>query len=83
MLTKPVDAQIFFINRYFDILVKIAMICGKNISETPEVPKLINQLYITISDDMESLDTSDEYIHIRDELKELQTPEMIKSYFKR
>jgi len=80
---KLIEGQIFFINKYFDLLEKVAVICEKNISEIPELIKLINQLFNTIKDDMESLCTSDEYIQIEDELKELHTPERIKSLFKR
>ncbi len=80
---KLIESHIFFIDKYFDILKKVMMICEENASEIPEVSKLINQLFKTATDDMESLHASDEFIQIQDELKELHTPERIKAYFKR
>lgn len=80
---KLIESQIFFINKYFDMLKKVMMICEENASEIPEVSKLINQLFKTATDDVESLHASDEFIQIQDELKELHTPEKIKAYFKR
>jgi len=78
-----IEGQIFFINKYFDMLKKLMMICEKNISEIPEVTKLINQLNKTVTDDMESLHTSDEFIQIQDEFKKMHMPERLKAYFKR
>ena len=80
---KLIESQIFFVDKYFDMLQKVMMICEKNVSEIPEVTKVINQLSKAVTDDMESLDTSDEFIQIQSELKESHTPERIKAYFKR
>jgi hypothetical protein len=82
-LVKPTEAQIFFINKYLDIINKVVIICEKNISEIPEVTKLINQLFNTLTDDMESINTSKEYSQIEGELKELRAPEIFKSLLKR
>ena len=80
---KLIESQIFFINKYFDMLNKVMMMCEKHVSGIPEVTKLINQLNKTVSEDIESLDTSEEFIRIQDELKKMHTPERIKAYFKR
>jgi len=81
-IVKPVEAHIFFINKYFDLLEKIAGICEQNISETPELTNLINQIFMALNDDMESLRMSNEYSEIENELEELRRPEKIKSLFK-
>ena len=59
------------------------VICENYVSEMPEVINLINQIEKTLSDDMESLQTSEEYAQIQRESKELHTPEKIKALFKR
>ena len=48
-----------------------------------ETDNLINQIEKTLSDDMESLQTTEEYSKIQNEFKELCTPEKIKALFKR
>ena len=78
-----IESQIFFINKYFDILNKIMLICENNVSEIPEVIQLINQLSKTVTDDMELAFSTDEFIQMQNELKELHAPERIKAYFKR
>ena len=77
------EAQIFFINKYFDILTKILVICENNASEKPDVINLLNYIVKTISDDAELIQTSKEYIKLRCEFKELQTPEKIKALLKK
>jgi len=77
------ESQIFLINKYFDILKKVMVICENYVSEMPEVINLINQIEKTLSDDMESLQTSEEYAQIQSEFKELHTPEKIEALFKR
>jgi len=78
-----IESQIFFINRYFDVLKKVMLVCERNALRIPEASKLINQLNAIITEDMESLNNTKEYIKIQNKLKELHTPERIKSYFKR
>ena len=80
---KLIESQMFFIDRYCDVIVKLMMVCEHNISEIPEVIQLINQLTKTLSDDQEFLYTSDEFIQIQGELKRLHTPEMLKTYFEK
>jgi hypothetical protein len=81
ILVRLTESPIVFINRYFDILKKVMLICEEHFSEIPEVTKLINQINKTVSDDIESLLTSDEFAQIQTELKELNTPEKIKALF--
>lgn len=78
-----IESQIFFINRYFDILKKVILVCERNALRITEASKLINQLDATITEDMESLNNSEEYIMVQNRLIELHTPERIKSFFKR
>jgi hypothetical protein len=77
------ESQIFFINKYFDILKRIMVICENNVSEMPEVINLINQIQKIVSDDMELLETSEEYAKMQREFKELHTLEKIKALFNR
>jgi hypothetical protein len=80
---RLIESQIFFINRHFDIQKRVMLICEKHITGVPEVTELVQQIHKALTDDMESLDRSEEYIRIQNELKELHTPEKLKSYFKR
>ena len=82
-LVNLAEGQIFFVKKYFDILKKVMVICENNVSEMPEVINLINQIEKTLSEDMESLETSEEYAQIQSEFKKLHTPEKIKALFKR
>ena len=50
-IVKPVEAQIFFVDKYFDLIEKIMVKCEQSISETPEFIKLINQIAKTVNDD--------------------------------
>ena len=59
------------------------VICKNYVSEVPEVIKLITQIEKTLSDDMESLQTSEEYAQIQSEFKKLHTPEKIEALLKR
>lgn len=77
------DGQIFFINQYFDILIKILRFCENNFSEIPEVIQLINQLNKIITDDMNSAFTSEKFIQIKKEFKESSTTESIEAYLKK
>ncbi len=80
---KLIESQVFFIDKYFDILNKILLICENNVSEIPEVIQLINKLGKTVTDDMELALSSEKFTQVRNRLNELHTPERIKTYFKR
>lgn len=80
---KLLESQIFFIDKYFDLLKTIALICENNISETPDVNHLISHLSKIVKDEMESALSSDEFIQLQNKLDELHTPEKIKAYYKR
>lgn len=80
---KSLESQIFIIDKYFDVLENIMVICENNYSEIPEVIQLINQLKKSVTDDMELLSKSEEYIQIQNETKELYTPEKIAAFFRR
>lgn len=77
------DGQIFFVNQYFDILIKILMLCENNFSRNTEVIHLINQLNKTITDDMNLAFTSEKFIQIHKEFKDSSTTEKIKAYLKK
>ena len=81
--SKLIESQIFFMDKYFDILNKILLICENNVSDIPEVIQLVNQIGETVTDDMELALSSEKYTQIQNKLEELHTPERIKSYFKR
>ena len=68
-LVNLIEGQIFFIEQYFDILMKLVDVCNNNVSEIPEVSSLINQIVKTITDDMESIQTS-EYAKLQSEFIE-------------
>lgn len=77
------ESYIFILNKYFGILKKVMVICENNLSEIPDVINLIYQIEKTVSNDMESLQTSEEFARMQCEFKELNTPENIKALFKR
>lgn len=81
--SKLIESQIFFMDKYFDILNKILLICENNVSNIPEVIQLVNQIGETVTDDMELALSSEKYTQIQNKLEELHMPERIKSYFKR
>lgn len=81
--SKLIESQIFFMDKYFDILNKILLICENNVSDIPEVIQLVNQIGEAVTDDMELALSSEKYTQIQNKLEELHTPERIKSYFKR
>lgn len=77
------DGQIFLVDKYFDILIKILLICEDNVSEIPEVLQLINQLSKTVTNDIDLVFSSEKFLQIQNDLKDLHTPEKIKAYFKK
>jgi hypothetical protein len=78
-----IESRLFYSDKYFNILNKILLFCENSISEIPEVIQLTNQLCKMVTDDMEMALSSENFTKIDNELKELHTPERIKSYFKR
>ena len=82
-LAKPIESNIFFIEKYFDILNKIMVFCEKNLSETPEIFQLLKQIYKIVTDDFELTFSSEKFTQIQNELNELHTPERIKALFKK
>ncbi len=83
MVKKLIDMQIFFLDKYFNIMDKIAEVCENNITSSSEVTNMVDIILKIISEDMESSFKSEEYSKLDDDLKAMYSPENIKKYFKR
>jgi len=77
------ESQIFLIDKYFNIIKKILEIFENNASDVPEVIRLFDQVEKAIINDVNSLQTSEEYLMMQSEFKELYSPEKINALFKR
>jgi len=77
------ESQIFLIDKYFNIIKKILEIFENNTSDVPEVIRLFDQVEKAIINDVNSLQTSEEYLMMQSEFKELYSPEKINALFKR
>lgn len=83
ILKNFAESQIFFINKYFNIAKNILEIFENNASDIPEGIRLFDQVEKTITNDVNSLQTSEEYLMMQSEFKELYSPEKINALFKR
>ena len=77
------ESQIFLIDKYFNIIQNILEIFENNISDIPEVIRLFDQVEKAITNDVNSLQTSEEYLMMQSEFQELYSPEKINAIFKR
>jgi hypothetical protein len=59
---KLIEGHSFIIKRYFNFIEKVMLICQENLSDIPEVTKLIKQLNETTENDVHSLKDFDEYL---------------------
>jgi len=81
--TMLIESQIYFIDKYFDMVVAVMTVCEQHAAQgNPAVLKLTEEIMNTTKDDIDSLVASEEYIQIREEFEKSTTPEKIKSYFK-
>ena len=78
-----VKSQILLIDKYFNIIKNILEIFESNASDIPEVIRLFDQVEKAITYDVNSLQTSEEYLMMQSKFKELYTPEKISALFKR
>jgi len=76
------ESQIFLIDKYFNIIKKILEIFENNASDVPEVIRLFDQVEKAIINDVNSLQTSEEYLMMQSEFKELYSPEKINALFR-
>ena len=77
------ESQIFLIDKYFNIIKKIIEIFENNTSNIPEIIRLFDQVEKAITDDVNSFQTSEEYLKMQSEFMELYSPEKISAMFKR
>jgi len=82
MLINPIEIQIFFINKYFDMLKKIFEVFEVHISSNPEMIKLFDQLNETIMNEVNMVRTSEAYIELHKTANGLYVDDKIKEYFK-
>ncbi len=77
-----IQSQLFFIDKYFDLLKSIMMVCEEHIQGNPAVIPMINKIRKVAEEDADSLKTSKEYAQIQQEFQKLHADEKLKSYFK-
>jgi len=77
------ESQIFLIEKHFNIIKRIIEIFENNASNRPEVIRLFDQVEKVITDDVNSFQTSEEYLKMQSEFMELYSPEKIRAMFKR
>ena len=77
------ESHIFLINKYFDIIKNILEIFANNASENPEMIKLFYQVQKAITDDINSLETSEVFQAMQSKLKNLSARGKIKALFMR
>jgi hypothetical protein len=81
--TTLIESQIYFIDKYFDMVVAVLTVCEQHAAQgNPAVLKLTNEIMNTTEDHIDSLKASEEYMQIREEFRKATTPEKLKSYFK-
>ncbi len=77
------ESQVFLIDKYFNLIRKIFEIFENNISGIPEVSKLFDQVEKTITNDVNLLQSSEEYRMMQGEFNKIYSPEKIKALFMR
>lgn len=72
---KLIESQVFYLDKYFDIINKVVTVCENNISSNSEVVHLTNLINQTITNDMELTFASEEYNQLSNAHQELHLPE--------
>ncbi len=77
------ETQIFWINKYFNIIKTIYEIIEVSALEIPEVIKLSEHVDKAIKNDVNSLQTSKEYLKLQAENKNIYSPEKLNLLLKK
>ena len=81
--TVLIEAQVYFIDRYFDMVGSVLKVCEQHAAQgNPAVLKLTKEIMNTTKDEIDSLKASEEYIQIQEEFEKSTTPEKLSGYFK-
>lgn len=81
--TMLIESQVYFIDRYFDMVKSVMKVCEQHAAQgNPAVLKLTKEIMNTTKDDIGSLKASEEYIQIQEEFRKSMTPEKMRGYFK-
>lgn len=78
-----ITGQIYFLDKYFDILKNIMTICEDNLISNSTVTQIVDLIHQAIMNDVMSSFDSEEYKKIEKEYRMLHRPEKIKYFFKR
>ncbi len=83
LLTNLTNNSVFLIDSFFNIIDKLFEMYEPNFSDSLEVLKLKTQIFETIAQGIERINSTEEYKLLQTQLQNSLTPDKLKKYFRR